>query len=630
MTVLDVNNVCKRFDIELLLDGVSFKLSRGEKVGLIGGNGCGKTTLLKMIAGIEDPSSGVIARPGGSRVGYLAQEPGYDEGRTVDEELLEAFSEISGISRQLKFLEQRLESAPAAEEEAVLAEYSRVSARLEQLGGYSFEHKVDAVLEGLQMTSMRQRSLNSLSGGEKNAVALGRILLEEPDILLLDEPGNHLDFEGLEWLEGFLRTYEKTVLLVSHNRYLLDRVVDRILEIDNGRIAQYKGNYSAYRVEKLRESLKQKAAFDDQQKEIRRLEAMIRRFALWAKMTEDVRHARQARSRQKMLDRMERIERPNLGEGRIQPHLGAAERAGKIALELRGYSKAFGEKVLFDSVDLHLSSGERVGLLGPNGSGKSTIFRDIVECGSWENPVVRIGPRIEVGYYSQEHETLNPANSLVEEIREAAPMTEDQAFHVLLKFLFRREDIHRTVSTLSGGEKSRIQLAKLKVSDVNLLLLDEPTNHLDIHSREQVEEALEEFDGTILAISHDRYFLDRIVDRIVEVRNPTLVEYAGSFSEFWAKRRRDRVPLPEKVPKGKVAGARKKAAPRTETGKPSAAATEIEQKIEGLEGHKLKLEEEIVQAYQNRRYDRGEKLSRELQRLEKEIERLYAEWETAS
>ena len=630
MTVLDVNNVCKRFDIELLLDGVSFKLSRGEKVGLIGGNGCGKTTLLKMIAGIEDPSSGVITRPGGSRVGYLAQEPAYDEGRTVGEELLEAFSEISGVSRQLKFLEQRLESAPADEEEAVLAEYSRVSARLEQLGGYSFEHKVDAVLEGLQMASMRQRSLNSLSGGEKNAVALARILLEEPDILLLDEPGNHLDFEGLEWLEGFLRTYEKTVLLVSHNRYLLDRVVDGILEIENGRVARYKGNYSAYRVEKLRESLKQKAAFDDQQKEIRRLEAMIRRFALWAKMTEDGRHARQARSRQKMLDRMDRVERPNLGEGRIQPRLGAAERAGKIALELRGYSKAFGEKVLFDSVDLHLSSGERVGLLGPNGSGKSTIFRDIVERGSWENPVVRIGPRIEVGYYSQEHETLNPANSLVEEIREAAPMTEDQAFHVLLKFLFRREDIHRAVSTLSGGEKSRIQLARLKVSDVNLLLLDEPTNHLDIHSREQVEEALEEFDGTILAISHDRYFLDRIVDRIVEVRNPTLVEYAGSFSEFWAKRRRDRVALPEKVRKGKVSGAGKKAAPRTQTRKSSAATTGIEQKIEGLEGDKLKLEEEIVEAYQDRRYDRGEKLSRDLQRLEKEIERLYAEWETAS
>ena len=333
-----------------------------------------------------------------------------------------------------------------------------------------------------------------------------------------------------------------------------------------------------------------------------------------------------------MLDRMERIERPNLGEGRIQPHLGAAERAGKIALELRGYSKAFGEKVLFDSVDLHLSSGERVGLLGPNGSGKSTIFRDIVECGSWENPVVRIGPRIEVGYYSQEHETLNPANSLVEEIREAAPMTEDQAFHILLKFLFRREDIHRTVSTLSGGEKSRIQLAKLKVSDVNLLLLDEPTNHLDIHSREQVEEALEEFDGTILAISHDRYFLDRIVDRIVEVRNPTLVEYAGSFSEFWAKRKKDRIAIARRRSAGeRFPGPRKKAvAPDGDPEIRVPPQPESSRRSTASRGHKLKLEEEIVEAYQNRRYDRGEKLSRELQRLEKEIERLYAEWETAS
>ena len=302
MTVLDVNNVCKRFDIELLLDGVSFKLNRGEKVGLIGGNGCGKTTLLKMIAGIEDPSSGVITRPGGSRVGYLAQEPAYD-GRTVSEELLE---------------------------------------------------------------------------------------------------------EGLEWLEGFLGAYEKTVLLVSHNRCLLDRVVGRILEIENGRVAEYKGNYSAYRVEKLRESLKQKTAFDDQQKEIRRLEAMIKRFALWAKMTEDIRHARQARSRQKMLDRMERIGRPNIEGDRIQPHLGAAERAGNIALELRGYSRAFGEKVLFDAVDLHLSSKNGSGCSVPtvrrnrrfsatsSNASPGKIPSSGSDCGSRSS-------------YSQEHETLNPS-----------------------------------------------------------------------------------------------------------------------------------------------------------------------------------------------------------------------------
>ena len=482
MTVLDVNNVCKRFEIELLLDGVSFKLSRGEKVGLIGGNGCGKTTLLKMIAGIEDPSSGVITRPGGSRVGYLAQEPAYDEGRTVSEELLEAFSEISGISRQLKFLEQRLESAPADEEEAVLAEYSRVSARLEQLGGYSFEHKVDAVLEGLQMTSMRQRSLNSLSGGEKNAVALAKILLEEPDILLLDEPGNHLDFEGLEWLEGFLRTYEKNraprlpqQVPPRPRRRPHPRNRERegcpvqgeLLRLPRGKaqgIAQTEGGFR-----RPAEGNSPARGDDQEVRPVGEDDGGRAARQAGAEPAEDARPHGQDRAAE-----------PRGGKNPAPPRGSGA--GGKIALELRGYSKAFGEKVLFDSVDLHLSSGERVGLLGPNGSGKSTIFRDIVECGSWENPVVRIGPRTEVGYYSQEHETLNPANSLVEEIREAAPMTEGQAFHVLLKFLFRREDIHRAVSTLSGGEKSRIQLAKLKVSDVNLLLLDEPTNHLDIHS----------------------------------------------------------------------------------------------------------------------------------------------------
>ena len=628
MTVLDINNVSKRFEIELVLEGVNFKLRRGEKVGLIGENGCGKTTLLKMIAGIETPSSGVISRPGGGRVGYLAQEPDYDEGRTVYEELLDAFAEISQISKQLKSLERRLETA-SEDEGATLAEYSRISTRFDQLDGYNFEYKVDAILEGLQMTAMRERTLNTLSGGEKNAVALARILLEEPEILLLDEPGNHLDFEGLEWLEGFLRTYDKTVLLVSHNRYLLDRVVGRIVEIENRGANEYKGNYSAYRVEKLRDSLKQKAAFDDQQKEIRRLEAMIKRFALWAKLTEDVRHARQARNKQKMLDRMERIGRPNIEGERIQQQLATSERAGKIAVELRGYSKAFGENVLFESVNLHVSSGERVGLLGQNGSGKSTIFRDIVEHGAWENSTIRVGPRIKIGYYSQEHETLNPSNSLLDEIREADTgdrvMTEDRALHILMKFLFRREDMDRTVSTLSGGEKSRMQLAKLKVSDVNLLLLDEPTNHLDIYSREEVEEALEEFDGTILAISHDRYFLDRIVDRIVEVQNPTLVEYEGSFSDFWA--RRGRLEVPQKK-RRKVTTSQRK--PPAKKGASAAVVSEIENRIDALEAEKLGIEQEITKAYNNRKYGRGESLSQDLLRLDKQLQSLYAEWESSS
>ena len=624
MTILDVNNISKRFEIEPILDGIHFKLSRGEKVGLIGENGSGKTTLLRMIAGIEPPSAGVISRPGGSQVGYLSQEPRYEEGRTVYEELLDAFAEISQISQQLKSLEQQMETESQGEG-GILSEYSRLSTRFEQLGGYSFEYKIDAILDGLQMSWMKDRTLNSLSGGEKNAVALARILLEEPDILLLDEPGNHLDFEGLEWLEGFLGTYDKTVLLVSHNRYLLDRVVNRILEIENRWINEYTGNYSAYRVEKLRSSLKQKAAFDDQQKEIRRLEAMIKRFELWAKITEDVRHARQARSRQKMLDRMEKIDRPNLEGDRIQPRFGASDRAGKIAVELRSYSKAFGEKVLFESVDLHVSSGERVGLLGPNGSGKSTIFREIVTNGAWENSMVRIGPKIKVGYYSQEHETLNPANTLVQEVREAATMTEDQALHTLLKFLFRWEDMHRTVSTLSGGEKSRVQLAKLMVSDVNLLLLDEPTNHLDIFSREQVEEALEGFEGTIVAVSHDRYFLERIVTRIVEVQNPTLKEYDGGFSDFWAKRR-----LSQSEPKKrrKIEPSRKRR-PATKTAS-AAEVAKIEEQIDSLEAEKLRIEGEITQAYQSRKYGRGESLSQDLKRVDKKLQALYPEWESVS
>ena len=482
----------------------------------------------------------------------------------------------------------------------------------ERMGGYTYEQRIEAVLEGLGISAMRDRGIGSLSGGEKNVVALARMLLEEPDILLLDEPGNHLDFGGLAWLEDFIRNYGKTAILVSHDRYLLDRTVERIVELEDRKAAAYSGNYSTYRAEKLRNLIKQKAAYEDQQKEIQRLEEMIKRFELMG----SERAYRQARSKQKMLDRADRIERPGLDRGRIDPSFGFEERSGRITLELRGYSKTFGDRVLFQDVDMLLSFGERAGLLGANGSGKTTLFKDILKQGAWENPVLRIGPRTKIGYYAQEHETLNPERSILEEVRREKGLTKDQAFTVLSKFLFRWEDMDRKVKTLSGGEKSRVQLAKLMVSDANLLLLDEPTNHLDIQSREQVEEALEVFDGTVLVISHDRYFLDRIVDRIVEVRNPDLVGYPGNFSFFWEKKRSEQ---------GRAAPARKKrTAARKKTVQPlSDDSADIEAKIEEMEAEKLRMERALAEAYRNRDYKGGEKLSRQLRMLEDRLEELF-------
>lgn len=616
MTILEVNNLTKAFGADTILEGVSFKINQGERVGLIGENGSGKSTLLKMMAGIEEVTGGTITRPKGLRVGYLAQHLTYREGNTVYEEVLEVFGAVRKLRAELEDLEAAMGRSETASDEdrlqKTMARYGRLVEAFERMGGYTYEQRIEAALEGLGISAMRDRRIGSLSGGEKNVVALARMLLEEPDILLLDEPGNHLDFEGLAWLEGFIRNYGKTAILVSHDRYLLDRTVERIVELEDRKAAAYSGNYSSYRAEKLRNLIKQKAAYEDQQKEVRRLEEMIKRFELMG----SERAYRQAQSKQKMLDRMDRIERPGLDRGRIDPGFGFEERSGRITLELGGYSKAFGDRVLFQDVDLLLSFGERAGLLGANGSGKTTLFKDILEQGAWENPVLRIGPRTKIGYYAQEHETLNPERSILEEVRREKGLTRDQAFTVLSKFLFRWEDMDRKVKTLSGGEKSRVQLAKLMVSDANLLLLDEPTNHLDIQSREQVEEALEEFDGTVLVISHDRYFLDRIVDRIVEVRNPDLLCHAGNFSVFWEKKSSEQ---------GRAAPAKKKrtAARKKTVQPPSDDSVEIEEKIEEMEEDKLRLERALAEAYRNRDYKGGEKLSRQLRMLEDRLEELF-------
>ncbi|NKB68755.1 MAG: ATP-binding cassette domain-containing protein [Candidatus Latescibacteria bacterium] len=623
MIVLEAHQIGKYYGSEPVLEEISGKIARGEKVGLIGENGCGKSTLLKLIAGIEDISEGTLVLPGDGNVGYLAQELQYGQDNSVEEEVASVFGPVEEMGRQLQQLEQAMGQAEGAALDQLMQQYGELSSGFEQAGGYDYQHRIETVLHGLRLTSMRQRPVHLLSGGEKNIVALAKILLQEPDILLLDEPANHLDFAGLEWLEGFLRAYEKTVVLVSHNRYLLDRVVGRIWEIEDRRLTEYDGNYSLYRAEKLKNLLLQKAAYDAQQKELRRMEAMVKRFEHWAHITDNERHARQARNKQKALDRIERIDRPDLDRKRIDPRFEAGDKGGHIALEVKGYNRSFGETVLFQDARMLMTYGERVGLLGANGSGKSTLFKEIATQASWDHPVLRVGPKVRLGYYSQEHETLDLDQSIIEDVRRQQGLSKDQAFGILSRFLFSWQDMDRTIGTLSGGEKSRVQLAKLMLSDANFLLLDEPTNHLDIHSRERVEEALEEFDGTILVISHDRYFLDRIVERVVEVDGRGLQDYEGGFSYYWGRKKsaaNGSAGRPVKKQK-----AVRPASPQRSLG----GADELEAKIEKLEGEKRGLEEDLAHAYRRRDFKQGDRLGRKLRLLEEEIGALYEAWEEA-
>ncbi|MSR83035.1 MAG: ABC transporter ATP-binding protein [Candidatus Latescibacteria bacterium] len=403
----------------------------------------------------------------------------------------------------------------------------------------------------------------------------------------------------------------------------------RILEIEDGRLDTYVGNYTAYRAQKQQRLLEQQAAYQAQQKESSRLEAMIARFELWGSISDNPQHARRARNKQRLIDRMHKVDRPQLERESIDPHFSAARKAGRIALEIKGYSREVGGRPLFAEADLYISYGERVGLFGANGSGKTTLFRDIVNCAAWDHPVLRLGPQVRLGYYAQEHETLNPELTVMEQMLDQRGLTRDRAFQLLLRFLFRWQELDQRVGSLSGGQKSRLQLARLMAAQVNFLLLDEPTNHLDIYSCERIEESLEAFEGTVLVISHDRYFLDRIVERIVEVENLALVDHPGNFSEYWRRRSTDVAPPP--APKATAPRPRpaRPAKPKVPSPPRLAAQEALAARIEALEAEQAALEKELAEAYAAGDRQRGTECGGQLRQPTAEIAAQYAAWEEA-
>jgi ATP-binding cassette subfamily F protein 3 len=545
--IANLDNVTHSYGTQLVLDGLSWEIQAGQKIGLVGQNGAGKSTLLRVIAGELKPDPGFVYRHKELRVGYLAQEPVLDPTCTVWEEVLGASEDLVRIETELRRLELRMADPEVYNDETVLervlAAHARAQVDFEQLDGYRYESRAREALCTLGLDEVDfDLSVSALSGGQKKLVGLAKLLVVGSDLLLLDEPDNHLDLEGKSYLERFIAGFPGTVVIVSHDRYLLDVTVGLIAEVEDRRLTVYQGNYSAYAVEKQLRLLRQQRLFEAQQKEIARIEAAISRFEHWASIVIDERHARQARSRRKMLERMDRVEKPTLERRRMGLELNGWRGSQKV-LEVVDLDKFYahrnafgedrrGETVVLAGLNLLIWHGERVGLLGPNGAGKSVLFRCILGREEASGGVIRIGPSVRVGYYAQEHETLDLDKTLIEEIRQARPMYEQQAVSVLGRFLFSYEMARRRVRDLSGGERSRLQLAKLMLSDANFLLLDEPTNNLDLLSCEVLESALDDFEGTVLVISHDRYFLDRFVDRIVELEEGTLTEYPGDYTYY--------------------------------------------------------------------------------------------------
>lgn len=537
-TILNVNQLDKRYISDLVFQGLTFQLNDGEHVGVVGPNGVGKSTLLKIIAGLEAPSGGTVAAARGLRVTYLPQEARFESDRSVREEALTAFARLHELSARMRDLEHALGAAAGSDElERVMAEYDAASLAFEMGGGYDIEHRTDAVLHGLGFDEANwDLRVPSLSGGQKTRVALAKALLAAPDLLLLDEPTNHLDLAALEWLEDFLRSWRGTYIVVSHDRYFLDRVTSRTLDLAFGQLEDYPAGYGRYlvlREERLARRLKE---YEAQQEYIARTEDFIRRYRAGQR-------AREAKGRETRLARLERIQRPQEHE-KLKLAINADLRTGRVVLATAklsiGYRNGDAESRLISTPELEILSGDRVALIGPNGGGKTTLLRTFMGDLPSLRGKFRFGVNVQPAYYAQGHEGLVFERTVLETVVDAFPMTEQSARTFLGRFLFSEDDVFKQVGVLSGGERSRLALAKLTLARANFLILDEPTNHLDIAAREALEGVLDEYRGTLLFVSHDRYFIDRLATQVWAIgTDGHITPYLGNYTDYLAKVRRD-------------------------------------------------------------------------------------------
>jgi ATP-binding cassette, subfamily F, member 3 len=539
MSLLTLNGVKKSFGSRLVLDGVDLMVDRGSRIGVVGGNGSGKSTVLRLAAGQETPDAGEVVRRRGVVVSLLPQHP-LGDARTPLETVVAARPDLAELDAELHAVAERLGSPEVTADldrmTKVLRRQEELLERWESAGGPSLEGRARSWLAGFGLTDEElELPTTALSGGQRKLIALAACLAQEPDVLLLDEPEAHLDNEGRALVEELVRGFGGAVVVVSHDRYLLDETVTTIATLERGRIRLWPGTYSEYTVARELELERQRQAYVTQQKEIARLEEAIRRFEDWARRVVNERHIKQARVKQRQIDRMEKIERPVLERRRIGLQLRPHARGGQRVFELRSVGVAFGDDPVLAGIDLTVLHGERVGVVGENGAGKSVLLKTLVgELPATEGEVW-MGPSIRVGYLAQDQETLDPDRTPLETVRAARPCTEGEAVSQLMKLLFAYEQVRRPNRLLSGGERTRLQLLLLMLSGANLLVLDEPTNHLDIDSVEALEDALERFQGTVVCISHDRYFLDRIADRIVEVRDAGIETTEGGWSDWFAR-----------------------------------------------------------------------------------------------
>ena len=640
--ILDCQNICKSFGTDVILNNISFHLEEKEKMAIVGINGAGKTTLLKIIMGEEEADSGQVIISKDRTIGYLSQYQESNYNTTVRGVMLDALKPILELQDKMRELEAEMEHQTGETLEKSLELYNRYTHEFEYKNGYSCESEANGVLKGLGFSKEDyDRHTDSLSGGQRTRLALGRLLMVKPDIIILDEPTNHLDMDSISWLEGFLSSYQGSVIIVSHDRYFLDKIVTKIVELDNGRGQVYNGNYTYFAGKRaeIRESMMK--AYLNQQQEIKHQEEVITKL----KQFNREKSIKRAESREKMLSKIERLDKPTEVASEMKLTLEPNILSGEDVLTIEGLTKSFGDNNLFTGIDMDIKRGEHVALIGGNGTGKTTILKMINKLISKDAGTIILGSRVKIGYYDQEHQVLTMSNTIFDEISDAYPdLSNTRIRNVLAAFLFTGEDVFKKIQDLSGGERGRVSLAKLMLSSANFLILDEPTNHLDITSKEILENAIRNYTGTVLYVSHDRYFINQTATRIIELKDKELTSYIGNYDYYETHRVYSE--NSQGNPFTPVSGNQEvKAAPAISQAKLSWQESKAEAARKRKKANDLKKLEASIEELENKISEIDEQfllpenvtnvgllndLTKERNAAESELEKLYEDWETLS
>ncbi|MBQ1274030.1 MAG: ABC-F family ATP-binding cassette domain-containing protein [Cellulosilyticum sp.] len=642
--IISCSSIQKTFIDKEVLKNISFHIENHEKVALIGNNGAGKTTLLKILTKELEPDDGIITYSKDCQIGYLKQNMDLSSNRTVYAELLSVFDEVIALEEKLHEIENKIAQTSSLE---LINSYDKLRSEFENKKGYEYKSLVKGVLKGLGFDeSVYDKPIHILSGGQKNRIALGKLLLQEPTLLLLDEPTNHLDIEAIEWLEGFLRNYKGAVLIISHDRYFLDKIVTKVIHLEFGRSFVYTGNYSDYMLKSEKEYEVAMKHFEKQQKEIAHQQAVISKL----KQFNREKSIKRARSREKALEKIEIMDMPMIDNKPMQLTLTPRVISGNDVLFTDHLSKSFDDALLFENMCMSIKKGDKVALVGPNGVGKTTVFRMLLGKMEPTGGSFKLGSNVMIGYYDQEHSTLDTSNTIMEEIQSAFPeLKNGEIRNVLAAFLFTGEDVFKPISTLSGGERGRVALAKIMLSKANFLILDEPTNHLDILSKEILESAILNYEGTVLYVSHDRYFINQTASKIIEMSHSGTKEYLGDY-DYYVEKKKELVTSPtENTSKNLSQMSSTTIVPPTNDTPSSAKLDRQKQKeeqarVRRIQNQLAKIEEAISEAEERVAYideqlcleeiysdfEKSKDFLNEKELLNTQITNLYEEWENLS